>query len=117
MRAPSRTMHRPTAAIRGDSNSLIADARGDTSALVARRTAAVFMIFEDTAFGADLAAAMRGAFEDARGALQAQNIEVTEVARKLMALQIMTAVQWGERDPQRLKELAIAAVVPPSSPE
>ena len=75
------------------------------------------MIFEDTAFGADLAATMRGVFEDARGALQAQNIEVTEVARKLMALQIMTAVQWGERDPQRLMELAIAAVMPPSSPE
>ena len=93
------------------------DARGDTRAVAARHTAAVSMIFEDAAFGADLAATMRGAFEDARTALRAQNIEVTEVTRKLMALQIMTAVQWGERDPQRLKELAIAAVIPQSSAE
>ena len=73
------------------------------------------MTFEDAAFGRDVAATMRHAYEEACAALPDRDVEVTEVVLSLMRLQIMTAVQWGERDPQRLKELAVAAVVPQSN--
>lgn len=70
------------------------------------------MTFDDAAFGADLAATMRCAYEQACKALGDGNVELNEAARRLMALQIMTAVQRGEREQQRLKDLAIAAVLP-----
>lgn len=73
------------------------------------------MTFDEAAFGADLAATMRCAYEEACKALGKGNIELNEVARKLMALQIMTAVQRGEHGQQRLKDLAIAAVAPQST--
>ena len=39
------------------------------------------------------------------------NEDVTPTAlRQIMALRIMAAVRDGERDPQRLKELALAAI-------
>ena len=42
------------------------------------------------------------------------NEDVTPAAlRKIMAVRIMAAVRDGERDPERLKELAIEAVAEP----
>lgn len=68
------------------------------------------MIFDDATFGASLAATMTRAYEEACEALRNQNVELSEAARKLMALRIMTAVQGGERNREQLARLAVAVV-------
>ncbi|KAB2943531.1 MAG: hypothetical protein K8F92_08890 [Hyphomicrobium sp.] len=68
------------------------------------------MIFDDVAFGTSLAATMARAYDEACAALRDQNVELSEAARKLMALRIMTAVQGGERNREQLARLAAAVV-------
>lgn len=68
------------------------------------------MIFDDVAFGASLAATMSRAYEKACEALRNQNVELSEAARKLMALRIMTAAQSGEHNCEQLARLAAAVV-------
>ena len=54
------------------------------------------------------------AFEAAWREVQAANPNQTEadlaIMRKMMALRIMAAANEGERDPERLKDLALRAV-------
>ena len=68
------------------------------------------MIFNDAAFGPNLIILMTRAFDAANEKLSAQDVEISEAAKKLMALGVMLAVQAGERDHENLTQIAIAAV-------
>lgn len=67
------------------------------------------MVFNDAAFGPNLIILMTSAFDAANEKLSAQD-EISEAAKKLMALGVMLAVQAGERDHENLTRIAIAAV-------
>jgi hypothetical protein len=53
--------------------------------------------------------AFDAAWEEAEYALASNNFDPAAL-RRLMALRIMAAVRDGERDPERLKELALDAI-------
>lgn len=67
------------------------------------------MIFNDAAFGPNVIILMTRAFDAASEVLSAQDVEISEAAKKLMALGVMLAVQAGERDHENLTRIAIAA--------
>ncbi len=67
------------------------------------------MIFNDAAFGPNLIILMTRAFDAAHEELSAKDVEISEAAKKLMALGVMLAVQAGERDHENLTRIAIAA--------
>lgn len=68
------------------------------------------MVFNDAAFGPNLIILMTSAFDAANEKLSAQDVEISEAAKKLMALGVMLAVHAGERDHENLTRIAIAAV-------
>jgi hypothetical protein len=71
------------------------------------------MPFPSDSFDAETLALMRKAFDEAWEeigfALARDDFDPSGV-RTLMALRIMAAVRDGERDPERLKELALRAI-------
>lgn len=72
------------------------------------------MPFSDVAYDPETLALLEGAFNDAWAEVQmaraSKDDESSVVIRKLMALRIMRAANDGERDPDRLRVLAIQAI-------
>ena len=74
------------------------------------------MIFPSDCFDAETLDLMGQAFDAAWeevGLALASNDDNPTALRKLMAVRIMAAVRDGERDPERLKELALEAIATP----
>ncbi|CFX04596.1 conserved protein of unknown function [Candidatus Filomicrobium marinum] len=73
------------------------------------------MDFPEDAYGPEAVAVMGRAFEQAWQELNAITMDLpysAHVVRRRIALRILEAAQDGERDPQRLKELALRGLEP-----
>ena len=73
------------------------------------------MLFSTASYDSETLSVLNGAFDEAwrefqRATHSASEYRSMEVTRTMMALRIMTAANEGERDPDRLKEVAIRAV-------
>ena len=77
---------------------------------------AINMPFPDEFYGPELLRVVKGAMDDACTELREAGADDGRVPRLMMSVRIMAAVAAGERDPDRLKLLALKAVEAPASP-
>ena len=68
------------------------------------------MPFSHGAYNPETLAIMTRAVDDACAELRSENGDDGHAARMMMSLRIMTTVAAGERDPQRLRLVALNAV-------
>ena len=75
------------------------------------------MPFPGEFYGPELLGVVKGAMDDACAELRAAGGDDGRIPRLMMSVRIMAAVAAGERDPDRLKLLALKAVDAPASPD
>lgn len=75
------------------------------------------MPFPRELYGPDLLRVVKHAIDDACADVRATGGDDGRIARLMMAVRLMTAVAAGERDPKRLKCLALNAVGAPAMPD
>jgi len=75
------------------------------------------MPFPGEFYGPELLRVVKQAIEDACAEVRATGGDDGRIPRMMMSIRIMAAVAAGERDPERLKLLALKAVDAPASPD
>ena len=75
------------------------------------------MPFPGEFYGPELLRVVKRAVEDACAEVRTNGGDDGHIPRLMMSLRIMAAVAGGERDPERLKVLALEAVGEPTPPD
>jgi hypothetical protein len=75
------------------------------------------MPFPGDFYGPELLRVVKRAIDDACAEVRATGGDDGRTARLMMSIRVMTAVAAGERDPERLKFVALKAVGAPASPD
>jgi hypothetical protein len=75
------------------------------------------MPFPSDFYGPELLRVVKRAVDDACAEVRAGGGDDGRVSRLMMSVRMMAAVAAGERDPDRLKLIALKAVEAPASPD